>query len=176
MAKYLLRGHESEAANLAKASRNPLVRMQVRFEESFERFRDRYHGWLERCLNHRRAFLLAFIVGCVISVAGLVPFLGRDFFPSVDAGQFKLHVRARTGTRIEETARLCDLVEQSIRQQIPQKELGNIIDNIGLPFSGINMAYQNTGTIGPEDGDALMPSSPLPRSCDISITAGPLLP
>jgi multidrug efflux pump subunit AcrB len=87
---------------------------------------------------------------------GLEPFLGENFFPSVDSGQILMHIRAQPGTRIEETARLFDLVEQTVRHIIPPDQLDNIVDNIGLPFSGINMAYQNTGTIGPEDGDALI--------------------
>ena len=87
---------------------------------------------------------------------GLWPFLGENFFPSVDSGQILMHVRAQPGTRIEETARLFDLIEQTVRSTIPPDQLDNIVDNIGLPFSGINMAYQNTGTIGPEDGDALI--------------------
>ena len=83
----------------------------------------------------------------------LYPFLGQDFFPSVDAGQFKIHMRTRTGTRIEETARLCDEVDQTIREVIPKRELVTIIDNIGLPYSGINTTYNNSGTIGPSDAD-----------------------
>ncbi len=155
MAKYLLRGHEYEIAQ-AEQSRNPLVRMQVRFERAFERFRDRYHTWLNLCLHHRAPFLVIFLSGCVVSVVFLVPWLGRDFFPSVDAGQFKLHMRARTGTRIEETARLCDLVEQSIRRHIPSEEMGTVIDNIGVPFSGINLSYSNSAPVGPSDADILV--------------------
>jgi CzcA family heavy metal efflux pump len=155
MAKYLLRGHEAEAGH-ASTSRNPLVRMQVRFEESFERFRERYHQLLERCLHHQRLFLLGFFVACVLSVAFLVPWLGQDFFPAVDSGQFKLHLRARTGTRIEETARLCDLVEQSIREQIPPEEVSSIIDNIGLPYSGINLSYSTSAPVGSGDADILV--------------------
>ena len=86
----------------------------------------------------------------------LIPFLGQDFFPTVDSGQFKLHLRAPTGTRIEETARLCDLVEQSIRQQIPPAEVSSIIDNIGIPYSGINLSYSNSAPIGPADADILV--------------------
>src|SRR5438067_13023 len=134
MAKYLLKGHEQEAGHVQTDSRNPLARLQVSFEQAFEKFRDRYHDVLERCLHHRKAFLLAFLAICVGSCFLLVPWLGRDFFPSVDAGRFKLHVRARAGTRIEETARLCDLIEQSIREQIPASEMSNVIDNIGLPY------------------------------------------
>src|SRR6202035_3429844 len=155
MAKYLLRGHEAE--NLAASqSRNPLVAMQIRFEEAFERFREGYHGLLERSLHHQRVFLLIFLGFCLASVLALLPWLGQDFFPSVDAGQFKMHIRARTGTRIEETARLADLIEQSIRQQIPQKEVDSIIDNIGLPYSGINLSYSNSAPIGTADADIMV--------------------
>jgi multidrug efflux pump subunit AcrB len=155
MAKYLLRGHEAETL-AASQSRNPLVAMQIKFEEAFERFREGYHGLLERCLHHKRAFLLIFLGGCLASVVFLVPWLGQDFFPAVDAGQFKLHMRARTGTRIEETARLSDLVEQAIREQIPPKEIDNIIDTIGLPYSSINLSYSNSAPIGPGDVDILV--------------------
>ena len=155
MAKYLLRGHEAE--NLAASqSRNPLVAMQIKFEEAFERFREGYHRLLERCLHHQRIFLMVFLGFCLASVLALLPWLGQDFFPSVDAGQFKMHIRARTGTRIEETARLADLIEQSIRQQIPQKELDSIIDNIGLPYSGINLSYSNSAPIGTADADIMV--------------------
>src|SRR5437868_6589471 len=118
MAKYLLRGHEQEAGHLNTESRNPLVRLQVRFELAFERFRDRYHEVLHLCLHYRRAFLGGFAIVCVASFVLLVPWLGRDFFPKVDGGQFKLHLRARAGSRIEETANLCDQVEGFIREQI----------------------------------------------------------
>ena len=155
MAKYLLRGHEAE--NLAASqSRNPLVAMQIKFEEAFERFREGYHRLLERCLHHQRAFLLIFLGFCLASVLLLLPWLGQDFFPSVDAGQFKLHIRARTGTRIEETARVADLIEQSIRQQIPPREVSSIIDNIGLPYSGINLSYSNSAPIGTADADIMV--------------------
>jgi multidrug efflux pump subunit AcrB len=152
MAKYLLR---HDTPNTAQ-SRNPFVRMQVRFEEAFEHLRARYHGVLERCLHHRRAFLVAFFSACVGSLLLIVPWLGRDFFPTIDSGSFNLHLRAPTGLRIEETARLCDLVERSIRQQLPPGEVSNIIDNIGLPYSGINTSYMNTGTVGTSDADILV--------------------
>src|ERR1700704_825701 len=154
MAKWLLRGHEHDADE-TKPSRNPFVRMQLRFEKAFERLRDGYHGVLQRCLNHRRAFLIAFFVACLASLGLIVPWLGQDFFPSVDSGSFNLHVRAPTGTRIEETARLCDLIERSIRRQLPPGEISNIVDNIGLPYSGINTSYNNTGTVGTQDADIL---------------------
>jgi multidrug efflux pump subunit AcrB len=155
MAKYLLRGHEHDVRHNA-ASRNPFVRLQVRFEEAFERFREHYHGLLARCLHHRRSFLIAFFAACLGSLALIIPWLGQDFFPTIDSGSFNLHLRAPTGTRIEETARLCDLVERSIKQQLPPGEISNVIDNIGLPYSGINTSYNNTGTVGTSDADILV--------------------
>jgi multidrug efflux pump subunit AcrB len=154
MAKYLLR-HEHHGPQVAKSS-NPLVRMQLRFEKAFEGVREKYHRLLELCLHHRRAFLVTFFAACLGSLALLIPWLGRDFFPAIDSGSFNLHMRAPTGMRIEETARLCDLVEQSIRQQLPPGQVSNIIDNIGLPYSGINTSYSNTGTVGTSDADILV--------------------
>jgi multidrug efflux pump subunit AcrB len=110
---------------------------------------------LTLALAHPRWVIGGFIVFVAVSLS-LEPFLGENFFPSVDSGQIMMHVRAQPGTRIEETARLFDLIEQTVRRTIPSDQLDNIVDNIGLPYSGINMAYQNTGTIGPEDGDALI--------------------
>jgi len=160
MAKYLLRGHEQEAGHLNTTSRNPLVRLQVRFELAFERFRDRYHEMLHRCLHYRRAFLWGFAIVCVGSFGLLEPWLGRDFFPKVDAGQFKLHLRARAGTRIEETANLCDQVEGFIREQIPPSEISSIIDNIGLPYSSINLSYSTSAPTGPADADIMVALKP----------------
>jgi multidrug efflux pump subunit AcrB len=154
MAKYLLRGEKEHGGS--SVSRNPLVRLQRRFEEAFEKFRGSYRGLLEICLHHRSAFLTAFFATCLGSLAILIPWLGRDFFPSVDSGTFKLHVRAPTGMRIEETANLCDLVEQSIRKQIPTSEVHNVIDNIGLPYSGINLSYSNSAPVGTSDADILV--------------------
>jgi multidrug efflux pump subunit AcrB len=159
MAKYLLRGHEAETGHLG-SSRNPFVRMQTRFEQAFERFREAYHRLLEQCLHHGSAFILSFFAICLVSLILLIPWLGEDFFPSVDSGQFKLHFRARTGTRIEETARIADLVEQSIRDQIPPDEIGSVIDNIGLPYSSINLSYSTSAPIGPADADILVSLSP----------------
>jgi multidrug efflux pump subunit AcrB len=156
MAKYLLKGHEQEAGHLPGSSRNPLVRLQARFEEGFEHFREGYHKRLDICLQHRRIFLWMFFAACAGSLVLLVPWLGEDFFPAVDSGQFKLHLRARTGTRIEETARLCDLIEQSIHEEIPGSEIASIIDNIGLPYSSINLSYSNSAPIGPSDADILV--------------------
>jgi multidrug efflux pump subunit AcrB len=154
MAKYLLRGEKEHAGNAP--SRNPLVRLQKRFEEAFEKFRRSYRSLLEICLHHRRVFLIAFFVVCLGSLAILIPWLGRDFFPSVDSGTFKLHMRAPTGMRIEETANLCDLVEKSIRRQIPAGEVQSVIDNIGLPYSGINLSYSNSAPVGTSDADILV--------------------
>jgi CzcA family heavy metal efflux pump len=157
MAYYLMRGHEEDRPlfGLALTALRPLKRMQQVFDDQFARLRARYRSLLELALASPRLFIAGFL-GCVILSFGLWPFLGENFFPAVDSGQILMHVRAQAGTRIEETARLFDLVEQIIRQTIPPDQLDNIVDNIGLPFSGINMAYQNTGTIGPEDGDALI--------------------
>ncbi|MGA7401225.1 MAG: efflux RND transporter permease subunit, partial [Candidatus Sulfotelmatobacter sp.] len=152
MAKYLLRGEKHEGA----PSRNPLVRLQKGFEETFEKFRRSYRGVLEFCLHHRGAFLITFFAASLGSLAILIPWLGRDFFPSVDSGTFKLHMRAPTGMRIEETANLCDLVERSIRGQIPAAEVQSVIDNIGLPYSGINLSYSNSAPVGTSDADILV--------------------
>ena len=156
MAKYLLKGHEAEADRHPKESRNPLVRLQIRFEEAFERFRERYHALLDAALHRRKGVLIGFIAFGIGSLAVIIPWLGEDFFPAVDSGQIKLHLRARTGTRIEETARLCDLVERSIREQIPREQVASIIDNIGLPYSSINLSYSNSAPIGPADADILV--------------------
>ncbi|MCU1269919.1 MAG: Cation efflux system protein CusA [Acidobacteriaceae bacterium] len=158
MAKYLLR--YQKVGEHGGRSRNPLVRMQKRFEAGFENFRESYHRMLERVLHHRRAFLLGFFAACLGSLAILIPWLGQDFFPSVDAGSFKLHLRGPTGLRIEDTAFLCDLVENSIRQEIPAAEMQNIIDNIGLPYSGINLSYSNSAPVGTSDADVLVTLTP----------------
>ena len=159
MANYLMRGHhESHVAHvhgIPTRSRNPLLRFQQGFETRFERFRERYRSLLTMAMGRPKTFMAGFL-GCVIASFALAPFLGSNFFPSVDSGQILMHVRAQPGTRIEETARLMEQIEQTVRATIPANQLDNIVDNIGLPFSGINMAYQNTGTIGPEDGDALI--------------------
>jgi multidrug efflux pump subunit AcrB len=158
MAKYLLRGQK--AGDHAVQSRNLFVRVQQRFEKGFDKFRESYHRLLERVLHHRRAFLLAFFAACLGSLAILIPWLGQDFFPNVDAGSFKLHVRGPTGMRIEDTAFLCDLVENSIRKQVPTAEIKSIIDNIGLPYSGINLSYSNSAPIGTSDADILVTLTP----------------
>jgi multidrug efflux pump subunit AcrB len=155
MAKYLLRGHEHEAAaaEKAKTSRNPLIQFQAGFERMFEAFRNSYHRVLELCVAHSRVFLVGFMGFALASAAVLYPYLGQDFFPSVDTGQFKIHVRAHTGTRIEEMASLCDQIDRTFREVIPKDELVTIIDNIGLPYSGINTTYSNSAPVGPGDAD-----------------------
>jgi multidrug efflux pump subunit AcrB len=132
-----------------------LARFQRGFEQRFEAFRLGYRRVLELALRHRRIFISG-VIAFVLASFALAPWLGENFFPSVDGGQILMHVRAQPGTRIEETARLCDEVEAAVRNVIPRAELGNIVDNIGLPISGISMAYNNTGTIGPEDADVLI--------------------
>lgn len=137
------------------AQRNPLVRFQRKFEDVFAHIRQRYIHLLKHALVHRRKFVIGFMSVVMLSFL-LVPFLGRNFFPSVDAGQIKLHVRAQIGTRVEETASLFDKIETAIREVVPPEQLGSTVDNIGLSVSGINQAYSNTGTIGPQDGDILI--------------------
>ncbi|MGB9258150.1 MAG: efflux RND transporter permease subunit, partial [Candidatus Korobacteraceae bacterium] len=158
MAKYLLRHHRE--SHEQGTSRNPLVRFQQAFEAQFEKLRAGYHTVLEQALHHRRIFLLGFFAASLGSVAILIPWLGQDFFPPVDAGSFKLHLRGPTGMRIEDTAFLCDLVENSIRRQIPASEVSSIIDNIGLPYSGINLSYSNSAPVGTSDADVLVTLSP----------------
>jgi multidrug efflux pump subunit AcrB len=136
-----------------------LARFQQGFERGFDRFRHGYSRLLGRALEHRWIFGIVFLALCLGSMA-LIPFLGQDFFPTVDAGEFKLHIRAKTGTRIEETAKLCDDIEAVIRQKIPAKDLDSVLDNIGLPYSGINTSYSNSGVIGSADADILVSLKP----------------
>ncbi len=153
MAMYMLHEQDEEEVEARKNSRNPLIRFQLGFEARFEKIRIGYQTILELCIARPMLFMLLFFGFTLGSAALLFPFLGQDFFPSVDAGRFTLHVRARTGTRIEETARLCDQIDHAIREMIPAAELTNIIDNIGLPYSGINLTYSNSAPIGPADAD-----------------------
>jgi multidrug efflux pump subunit AcrB len=153
MARYLLiEQTEEERREITKSSGNIFVRMQERFETGFERFRERYRRLLESAIRHRRSFAVLFLAACAITFA-LLPLVGRDFFPGVDSGEFKLHLRAPTGTRIEDTAALCDRVENEIRKEIPPAELGTILDNIGLPYSNLNLSYSTSAPIGPGDAD-----------------------
>jgi len=154
MAKYLLHPHVDERGNHVEAppTRNPLVRFQRAFEARFEKVRASYHGLLALAMAHRRLFVIGFMAFVVLSFA-LVPTLGRNFFPDVDAGQILMHVRAPVGTRLEQSAQLFAQIQQSVRRIIPAEELGTVVDNIGLSNSGINNTYNNTGTIGEQDGD-----------------------
>jgi multidrug efflux pump subunit AcrB len=153
MAKYLLHEHDPEEIERKKTSRNILVRGQLLFEHYFEKLRSQYHSLLHLAIEHSTVFLILFAAFTIGSFALLYPWLGQDFFPTVDAGLFRFHVRAQTGTRIEETAALCDRVDTAIRQEIPKRELVTIIDNIGIPNSGINLSYSSTGVVGPADAD-----------------------
>jgi multidrug efflux pump subunit AcrB len=153
MAKYLLREHDDAEIQQKRSSRNPFIRYQIAFESGFENFRHAYLRLLTLCVDHARVFLILFLLFAIGSVGLLAPNLGEDFFPAVDSGQFKIHVRARTGTRIEETAALCDHIDSTIRQQIPAKEIVTILDNIGLPYSGLNLSYSTSAPIGPADAD-----------------------
>ena len=152
MAKYLLKEHDDAESQRKRSSRNPFIRFQQGFESGFERFRHGYLRLLTLCVDHARVFLLLFLLFAVGSF-GLAPYLGQDFFPSVDSGQFKIHVRARTGTRIEETAALCDHIDSTIRAELPAREIVTIVDNIGLPYSGLNLSYSTSAPIGPADAD-----------------------
>jgi multidrug efflux pump subunit AcrB len=133
----------------------PFVALQVRFERGFIRFREGYHNLLGTILAHRALFVILFLVFCVGTWL-LIPQLGQDFFPSVDAGQLRLHVRAHSGTRIEEVARLVDRIEAVIREEIPTGELGGILDNIGIPFGGVPLTYIDNGLTGTGDADILV--------------------
>ncbi len=160
MAKYLLVEHDDAQTAKRAASRNPFVRFQLGFEHGFEAMRNAYLRLLTLCVDHAVVFLILFLVFAVGSVVFLEPWLGQDFFPSVDSGQFKIHVRAATGTRIEETALLCDHIDSTIREHIPAKEIVTIVDNIGVPYSGLNLSYSTSAPIGPADADIQVQLSP----------------
>src|SRR5271156_4812371 len=134
---------------------NAFSRFQKAFETAFESIRGAYHELLARLVTHRKLFIPAFLLLCLSSFL-LVPWLGRDFFPHSDNGQFILHIRAKTGTRIEETARLSDLVENVIRNEVPSNEMDNILDNIGLPYSPLNTMHSTSGVLGANDVDVLV--------------------
>jgi multidrug efflux pump subunit AcrB len=171
LANYLLRRQGPDAhtthpdtsgstdSTPAKASRNPWVRFQQSFEHRFEVIRSGYAGLLYLGLRNRGKLIAGFVGFTLLSFV-LVPYLGQDFFPSVDGGQIKMHVQAQTGTRIEETTRLADQIGEAIRKIIPGNELDGIVDNIGLSVSGINMAYNNSGTIGVQDADIFISLKP----------------
>jgi CzcA family heavy metal efflux pump len=151
LAMYLLKPKEEPAGR----SRNPLVQFQRAFERRFERLRNGYRALLTVLAHRRAVFIPGFLLAC-LAVFLLLPFLGQDFFPSSDNGQFILHLRAKSGTRIEETAKLCDLVEGSVRQEVPTQEMDNILDTIGLPYSIINFMHSTSGLIGAGDADILV--------------------
>jgi multidrug efflux pump subunit AcrB len=164
LANYLLRkraltAHAVQHDTSSTPSRNPLARFQRGFERGFEGVRRAYSGLLELAL-HNRVKLIAGFIGFTVLSFGLAPYLGQDFFPNIDGGQIKMHVRAQTGTRIEETTRLADRIGEAVHKIIPANELAGIVDNIGLSVSGINMAYNNSGTIGVEDADILISLKP----------------
>ena len=150
---------EHEDDSHAPSVIRPFIRIQRRFESGFERFRGSYRALLATCLQHRTSFALVFAGLCVGSWV-LVTQLGEDFFPSVDAGQFLLHFRARTGTRMEETIRLASQIDAVIRREIPERETHGIMDNIGIPNSSINLSYNTSGVIGPGDADILVALNP----------------
>jgi CzcA family heavy metal efflux pump len=151
---FLLRVHRPGEPHAAP-SRNPFVRFQRRFEQRFESTRASYGRVLEKVLSSPRPFIVVFL-GLVVLSFGLTPFLGQNFFPSVDAGAMAIHVRAPIGSRIEDTSARFDRITRKIRQIIPEDELVSVVDNIGLPVSAINSVYNNSGTIGPQDGDILI--------------------
>jgi multidrug efflux pump subunit AcrB len=155
LAKFWLKQHDATAKT---RRRHALARFQERFERNFEKMRERYLALLGMAVRSGPRFAAIFL-GCMAATAllafplGPLPGLGQDFFPSVDGGQIKLHVRARTGTRIEETAALCDAIEAAIHKVIPKVELSTVVDNLGLPYSGINLAYSTSAPVGPGDAD-----------------------
>jgi multidrug efflux pump subunit AcrB len=155
MAMYLLR----PKAHAATRSRNPLVIFQRGFERGFERTRHAYRDLLTLLVRRRGVFIPGFLA-CCLALFALGPWLGQDFFPNTDSGQFTLHMRAKTGTRIEETARLADEVETAMRRLIPARELETIVDNIGLPYSGINLTHTATGVLGAADADIMVSLKP----------------
>ncbi len=152
---YIMRGHEHKA----ETPKSFFGRFQRGFERKFENFRRNYEALLETTLEHRGAFVICFLIFCVLSL-GIYSFLGQDFFPQVDAGLIRLHVRGRAGLRVEETARLSDQVEAVLREEIPRGQLQTILDNIGLPNSGINQSYSSNGTIGTSDVEILIAMDP----------------
>jgi CzcA family heavy metal efflux pump len=160
LAKYLLKKRDEETTADDSASESFLSRFQKNFETRFEALRHRYHEMLRMALQNSQLFIMWFMAFLLLSMIVLIPWLGTDFFPTVDTGQIKLHVRAPTGTRVEETAKTCSEIDAIIRQIIPAYKLDGIVDNIGLPISGINLSYSNSATNGPEDADILIAMKP----------------
>jgi CzcA family heavy metal efflux pump len=155
MAQYLLRPYVSGGHSGTAHSRNPLVRFQQGFEARFGRIRSVYHVALGLALARPKRLVTGFVVAVAMTLF-LVPWLGRNFFPDIDAGEILIHVRAPLGTRVEDTAALFDRVESAVRATIPPRELTSVVDNIGLPVSGINLTYNNSGTTGAQDGDIMI--------------------
>jgi multidrug efflux pump subunit AcrB len=152
MAMYLLKPHQHEHGAALPPTRNPLVWFQRGFEHRFEQFRSGYRDLLVLALRHRPTFVVAFLAFVVASFA-MVPYLGQNFFPSVDAGQILMHARLQVGTRLEESANQFADIQKAIKKIIPPDQIETMTDNIGMPISGINMTYNNTGVMGPSDGD-----------------------
>lgn len=155
LARYLLTPHAAHGDRQETSRANVLMRFQRAFERRFEQTRAKYRDLLDLALDRPWKFMLGFLGAVAVSL-GLIPFLGQNFFPTVETTQLKLHVRAPTGTRIEETGRLCDRIEEAIRRVVSSSAIDNIVDNIGLPISGINIAYGNSGAIGVGDADILI--------------------
>jgi multidrug efflux pump subunit AcrB len=151
MAMYLLKPVDHHAP----LSHNIFARFQRGFERGFESVRSSYESLLTQLVKARKLFIPLFLLVCLITLL-LIPLLGQNFFPNNDNGSFILHVRAKTGTRIEETARLCDLVEQSIRSTVPPNQMDNILDNIGLPYSTMNTQHATSGLFGAADADVMV--------------------
>ncbi|MGZ5236265.1 MAG: efflux RND transporter permease subunit, partial [Caldimonas sp.] len=166
----LMRGSHGMHAPPPSGRPSPLRRTYLAFDRQFERVRGAYTALLAALLAKRGVFGIGFLAFCLLS-CGLYPVLGRDFFPNVDAGQIRLHMRAATGTRIEETARLADAVEAAIREIVPKDQLETILDNLGVPNSGINLSYSNAGTIGTLDGEIQLSLRPGHRPTDEFVTA-----
>ena len=158
LAMYLMRA-PSKDGKAAQGRFGALVRFQARFERRFEAFRGGYRTVLQHAIVHRGRFIPIFLLLCFGSLA-LIPFAGRDFFPSVDTGEIRLHLRAPTGTRIEQTARITDEVEATISSVIPKREQAAVLDNIGVPVSGINLTYDSSDPVGPEDADIMLTLKP----------------
>jgi CzcA family heavy metal efflux pump len=153
MANYLLKAHAGHGEHVHTTPvTNPLMRFQRGFEARFEGIRHRYRNLLQSALARRRGFVIGFLAVVLLSF-GLVPFLGSNFFPAVDSGQVLIHVRVPVGTRVEETAQRFAKIDKAIRSVVPSDEIVTMVDNIGLPASSINLTYNNTGTMGSQDGD-----------------------
>ncbi len=133
-----------------------LAHYHKKFEFHFDSFRHRYHQSLKKSLQNSKPVILAFIIFSILSFLIITPWIGSNFFPTVDAGQIKLHLRAPTGTRVEQTAKLCYQISHTIKKIIPPNEINSIVENIGLPISGINLSYSNSAATGPQDADILI--------------------